>query len=140
LLKGQASDEIPDREAIGLGGFVDVVGRQQTRRPGHVINDRGRGPGNMFAYMARNYSRIGIEAPARRQTDDDPDRLALVKRFLGEDGVCIAGKKYRSGYCQHPGNRLPVHKFLRNGAVKASFMSLNYQKGVLLLEPPFCQQ
>ncbi len=82
LLKDQTADEIADSESIRLGYFVDMIRRQQTRRPRHIIDDHRRRSGNMFPHMARDHSRVSIEAATWSQTDDQSNGFAFEKSIL----------------------------------------------------------
>ena len=85
LLERQAADKIPDGQAVRLGGFVNIIGREQARRAGHVIDHRGGIAGNVFSDMPGDHARVCVEATARSETDNQTDRFSFVKIFLGEE-------------------------------------------------------
>ena len=79
LLRNEIADEIPDRQSVRLGGFVDRVGRNQTARSGYVIDYDRRIAGNIFADMAGDRTGVGVETSSGGKADEDADGLACVE-------------------------------------------------------------
>src|SRR3990167_9142045 len=71
-----------DRQAIGLGHLVRVVGPDEKARPGHVFHDDNRISRDVLAHVTGNRAGISIIATSSRGPHDDADRLTLVERFL----------------------------------------------------------
>ncbi len=73
-----------DRQAIGTGRSIDVVCGLSTAAAGHVLDDDGRVPWDMFAQRGdhRSYAQVGSAAGVG--AGDHGDRLVLIKRRLSE--------------------------------------------------------
>ncbi len=71
--------EIQNRQAVGLGDLIYMIGREQAGGAGHVLDDDGRVPRNLVAQVARDQARVGIEATAGGEADDQFDSLAFVE-------------------------------------------------------------
>jgi hypothetical protein len=77
--------ELPYREAVRLGHFVDVVGRDEAPGPGHVLDDERRVAGNVLAHVPRDHPGVRVEAASGSQTHDDPHGPAF------EEGLSLRG-------------------------------------------------
>src|SRR5207244_11411485 len=85
LLEEQAADEGADGKAIRLGGFVNIIGRNEASRPGHVVDDEDGIARNVFTHMTRYGSRVGVIAASRGKSHTESARLSLVKIRLRKD-------------------------------------------------------
>src|SRR5688572_19213710 len=77
LLNNQPADPVTDGQAIRRGSIVDVVRRNQAARPSHAFNANRWAARDIFADMARDRPRVGIEPAAGRKADDDANGFAL---------------------------------------------------------------
>jgi len=75
--------EVHDGEPVRPGHLEGVIGRDQAGRPRHVLHDDGGPAGDVLAQVPGDGPRVGVEAAAGREADDDPDRLALEEPRLG---------------------------------------------------------
>src|SRR5215470_11601968 len=85
------------REPIGLGHTVEMVGGDQTARAGHVLDDDRWVSRDVTAEVPREKARVGVEATAGRQADDDTYGLA------GEERLGL--QRARAGEGQYRGHR-----------------------------------
>jgi hypothetical protein len=122
-LDALATDELPhdlvavevhDSEAVGPGDLVGVIGGQQAHRARHVLHDHDRTTGDVAAQVTRDGARVCVEASARREAHDDPDRLALEELRLSVRRG--RGRQHREQYdrdghrCRPHGARPPYPK------------------------------
>src|SRR5688572_19554224 len=87
IAKGLTQDEgaipDPDEQTIGLGAVKGIVRRNKAPGAGHVFNHDSGIAGNMLANVPPDGASREIIAPARRQSHDKADRLALVEVIGG---------------------------------------------------------
>ncbi len=73
-----------ERQAVGFGDIVHMIGGDHAARARHVLHqDRGIA-GNMFSHAARVSARKKIVGVAGQVADDDAHGLALVEVRLRE--------------------------------------------------------
>ena len=80
LRHNQRAAEGAQRQSIGLGHVVDMIGRDHRTGARHVLNHEGGIAGNILAHEARVGARILIMIVARLVADDDADGFALIER------------------------------------------------------------
>ena len=68
-----------DHGAVGRRRGGDIAHRIQARRARHVLHDDVRLARDVAADVAREHARVVVVTAARRETDDDADRLAFVE-------------------------------------------------------------
>src|SRR3970282_1594237 len=84
LRHDQRATDSAQREAVGFGEVINMIGRDHRARAGHVLHHEFRITGNMFTEEARVGARPLIVIVAGLITDDDAYRLALVEISLRE--------------------------------------------------------
>jgi hypothetical protein len=77
-----------DRQAVGLGDVVHVVGGDDAVAARHVLHDYRRLPRQVLRQVARQQPRSGIVAAARLVADEDGDRLAGERLRQRERRCC----------------------------------------------------
>ncbi|MBI2183272.1 MAG: hypothetical protein HYU31_21010 [Deltaproteobacteria bacterium] len=82
LLEEQPADVVADDETVRLGLQVHEIGVNDAAGAGHVLDDDGGVAGNMLAQVARDGARVGVETAARRERNDQADRLAFVEAVV----------------------------------------------------------
>ena len=81
LLQELSADEMADGETVGFGYFKEVVRRNQSPRPGHVVNDDARFPGNILAEVAGNKASVRIVPTSWRGAHDNSDCFPFIERL-----------------------------------------------------------
>src|SRR5262245_58581795 len=71
-----------DGEAVRLGDFVHVIGRDQKTGARHIIDYNGGIAWNVFAHVARDGARVSVVAAAGGSADNDSQSLPLIKTVL----------------------------------------------------------
>src|ERR687898_689373 len=75
LLQEQSTENVADRESVGLGGVVHIVRCNHAAGAGHVLNNDGRITGNMLSHLSGDHPRIQIVAATWCEPHDKADRL-----------------------------------------------------------------
>jgi hypothetical protein len=84
LIEVEPGAESTHREAVRLGDFVDVIGRDHRSCAGHVLYDHVGIAGNVFSQIAGDHARPCIIDATGAVAGDDTDRFVLKKRRLSE--------------------------------------------------------
>ena len=87
LLQEQTAGVVADGQPVGLGLLEHVVGVNDSAGAGHIVDNHAGIAGNILAEMARDRSRISVVTAAGRESDDQPNRLALVKTIVTGRGL-----------------------------------------------------
>jgi hypothetical protein len=66
-------------EAIRLGNFIDVIGRDQTAGARHVVHGNRGIARYVLAQMARDHARICVIASSWSETYNDANVFAGIK-------------------------------------------------------------
>jgi hypothetical protein len=91
LAQDQVAVEYSKRQSIRLRCTVQVFCGYPCRRTGHVLDDKDRMAGNMFAHMPGHRPGVDIEAAAGRAADNDANSFAFVE---------VVGEKRLWHYCR----------------------------------------
>src|SRR5687768_6948415 len=74
-----------EREAVGLGDIVDIVGSDHGTAARHVLHNEAGISGNVLAHVLCDEARPEVVRAARRKSDEDAHGLAIEKRRLGQE-------------------------------------------------------
>ena len=76
-----------ERQTIGLGQVIDVIGRNHRARARHILDDEVRISRNVLSHVARVGASPEVMHVARKITHYKSDRLSLIKRSLRENRI-----------------------------------------------------
>ena len=103
LIEVNRRQQRAESQTIGLGDVVQIIGRDDGRRAGHVLHQDRRIAGNVLAVVARQNARPQIVTAAGGGADDDANRLALIerrrlrrRRFKVQQGSRVQGLRKRN--------------------------------------------
>src|SRR5262245_13479100 len=80
LIDDLVAMKVENRQPVGLGNLIYVIGRYQAGGAGHIFDDDRRVPGNLLAQVTGDQARIAVESAAGGETDNKPDGFSLVMR------------------------------------------------------------
>ena len=70
-------------ESIRFGYAINIIGRDHGAGAGHVLHEKARCAGDMFAHEAGEHARPSIVDAAGAEAGDDPGGLAFEELPLG---------------------------------------------------------
>jgi hypothetical protein len=83
-----------------------MVGGNLAAGTGHVLYNDSRVAGNVFTHVARDDAGIRVEAASGGKTDNQPNHLVFVIRFLSQ---CLTGGERKDNCTYDERKSFPIH-------------------------------
>src|SRR5581483_7502919 len=105
LQQHQVLVEVADYRAVLRPRIEYLVGRRRARGPRRVLDDHVRVAREVLSEVAGHQPRVGVEAAARREADDDPHGLAAVEAGHARVGARAGRRDRRRRAAEQGGGR-----------------------------------